>query len=240
MDSANKIIVRDDARDLGITNPVGCLISGLDVQSEAPELDEDVTAIEQLAADSPAEVLESAAVNGSREIYDRMGYSGVAPDGELRFNLISRRGLNRHNNVVDAYNIAGAEYGLGLGMHDAARLRGEITVRRAAGGERIVPLFRESERVAKRGDLMYRTDRYPLWVSGEIRRDADRFRVTESTDQALLMVVGNHNTSTEHNRAVCERTYELIAKTCPDATIEFLDTVAKPKTPPRQQSVADD
>lgn len=227
MDSANNIIVRDDARDLGITNPVGCLISGLDVQSEAPELDEDVAAIEQLAADSPEEVLESEVVEGSREIYDRMGYSDVAPDGELRFNLIRRRGLKRHNNVVDAYNIAGAEYGLGLGMHDAAQLDGDITVQRATGRERIVPLFRESEREAQNGDLMYRTNRHPLWVSGEIRRDADRFRVTESTDQALLMVVGNHTTSEEHNRAVCRRTYELIAKTCPNATIEFLDTVEK-------------
>lgn len=225
MDSVTKIIVRNDARELGITNPVGCIVSGLDVQSEAPELDEDVASIEQLASDSPDRRLETEVVDGSREIYARMGYPEVVPDGEMRFNLIGRRGLNRHNNVVDAYNVAGAEYGLGLGMHDVAQLDGDIVIQRANGGERMVPLFRESHREAQAGDLMYGTDRHTLWIAGEIGRDSDAFKVTASTNKALLLAVGNHKTSEEYNRTVCQRAYDLISKTCPDATLEFLDVV---------------
>ncbi|WP_330632128.1 phenylalanine--tRNA ligase beta subunit-related protein [Halocatena halophila] len=225
MDSANSIIVREDARELGVTAPVGCVISGLDVRSEAPELDSDVAAVESLAQERPEEILDSQIVDGSRKLYAEMGYSDIKPDGEMRFDLVRRRGLKRHNNVVDAYNIVGAEFGLGLGMHDTAQLGGDIVIERASGGERLIPLFRESYRSANPGDLLYGTRRHPLWISGQIGRDSDEFKVTESTDEALLMVVGNENTTESHNRAVCERTVELIQKTCPEATAEYLDVV---------------
>ncbi|MFC7188408.1 phenylalanine--tRNA ligase beta subunit-related protein [Halocatena marina] len=156
-----------------------------------------------------------------------MGYSDQTPDGEKRVKLIERRGLNRHNNVVDAYNIAGAEYGIGLGMHDVAQLDGNIVIERASGGEEMVPLFRESHREAREGDLIYGTDDHVLWLSGQIGRDADDFRVTTDTDKALLMAVGNEETSEEYNRSVCRRAFDLISKTCSNASIEFLD-VEKP------------
>ena len=36
-------------------------------------------------------------------------------------------------------------------------------------------------------------------------------------------VLGNGETSTEHNRGICERTFALIQQSCPDVTIEFIE-----------------
>lgn len=219
----DEITITEEAYELGVTNPVGCLIDGLDVRNESRALDVDVKTTEDMLRNDINKILNKDEVQGARDLYEAMGYPDTIPDGEKRIELIRDRGLNRHNNVVDAYNIAGAEYGVGLGMHDVAQLSGDVVVDCADGYEEIVPLFRESPRSANAGDLMYGTDDDVLWISGTIGRDADQYKVTEDTETALLMAVGNPETSTEYNEKACRRAFELIKKTNPDATIELLD-----------------
>lgn len=225
----NRIVVKKDARDLGIVNPVGCRIRGLDVQIGAPELDEDVAEIEKTIKENPDAILDKPEVRGFRELFDRIGHPDQTPSGEQLVNLIGKKGLNRHNNVVDAYNVAGAESGVILGMHDVSHIDGDIVIQRASGGERFLPIFHKDYETAQPGDLLWGTDRHILALLGPVSRDSDKHKITESTEEALLMAPGNHETSEEYNREVCRRAYDLISKTNPDATLEFLDVVSEDK-----------
>lgn len=225
----NQLVVKQDARDLGIVNPVGCLIRGLDVQMGAPELDEDVAAIEETIKRDPDTILDRREVEEFHEFFSEIGYPDQTPSGEQLVKLIEKKGLNRRNNVVDAYNIASAEFGSSLGMHDTATLKGDVVIQQANGGERFHPIFHKNPVTAQPGDLMYGTDRHILALFGGVTRDADEFKVTDLTDEVLLVARGNRETSEEYNKDACRRAFDLISKTCPDAEMEFLDVVSEPE-----------
>jgi DNA/RNA-binding domain of Phe-tRNA-synthetase-like protein len=225
----NQIVVKQDARELGIVNPVGCLIRGLDVQMGAPELDEDVVEIEKTIKEDSDTILNRREVKTFHEFFSEIGHPNQTPSGEQLVNLIKKKSLNRRNNVVDAYNIASAEFGASLGMHDTATLNGNVVIQRADGGERFHPIFHKDYVTAQAGDLLYGTDQHILALFGGVTRDADEFKVTDLTNEVLLIARGNHETSEEYNRGACRRAYDLISKTCPDAEIEFLDVVFEPK-----------
>lgn len=221
----NQIVVKRDARDLGITNPVGCIIQGLDVQTEAHLLDEDVSEMESMVEENFDEIIGKREVEAYHELFARMGYPDQIPAGEKRLGLIEKRGLNRHNNVVDAYNIASAEFGTGLGMHDVSHIDGDVVVQLASGGERVRPLFETNYATARPGDLLYSVGDRVLALLGHIVADSDKHKVTDTTEEVLLVSLGNHETSEKYNRDACQMAYDLISKTCPDATMEFLDVV---------------
>jgi DNA/RNA-binding domain of Phe-tRNA-synthetase-like protein len=225
----NQIIVKKNANQLGIENPVGCLIKGLDVQIGAPALDEDVAKIEKQIQENADKILGKREVKAFHDFFAELDYPEQTPSGEQLVKLIEKKGLNRNNNIVDAYNIASAEFGASLGMHDTATLRGDVVFQRASGGERFLPIYHEDYVTARSGDLLYGTDDHMLALFGDVTRDSDKFKVTDLTDEALLVARGNHETSEEYNRQACRRAYELISKTCPDAEMEFLDVVHEDK-----------
>ncbi|RRJ28500.1 phenylalanine--tRNA ligase beta subunit-related protein [Halocatena pleomorpha] len=220
MDS-NILVVTDDVHALGIA-PVGCQIRNLDVQSGPDALDAEINEINQLTGDASAR-LESDIVEGSRELFRRLGRPDQEPAGEQLVKLIEARGFNRNNNIVDAYNIVGARSGAVMGMHDAGEIDGPVTIRRAEGGETMLPIFHEDSETAAAGDLLWEFDGDLLALLGPVSRDADAFKVTEATDDVLLVVPGNPALSEADGRALCRDTFELIKRTCPTATMEFLD-----------------
>lgn len=228
----DRIVVTEDVRRLGIENPVGCLISGLDVQSETSELDEHVRELEKRIDADSEEILSRKEVTAYHDVFEAVGHPGQEPAGEQLVRLIEQQGLNRHNNVVDAYNIASAERGMGLGMHDVTALSGDVYVHRATGGERILPIFHEKPVQATAGDVLHEVDEQILGILGPVDRDAGAYRVTEATEQALLLSLGNEETSKADNRAACRRAYDLICETCPDATLTFLDVVTQDAVDP--------
>ncbi|UPM44557.1 phenylalanine--tRNA ligase beta subunit-related protein [Halocatena salina] len=237
MDS-NTVFVTDDVRALGI-DPVGCHIRNLDVQAETDALDAEINEINQLTGDA-SEVVESDVVDGSRELFRRLGRPDQEPAGEQLVKLIEARGFNRNNNVVDAYNIVGARSGAIMGMHDAGDISAPITIRRAEGGETMLPIFHEEPETATQGDLLWESDEDILALLGPVSRDADAFKVTESTDEVLLIVPGNPSMSEADGRALCRETFTLIKRTCPDAEMEFLHVQRDVTTGSRVTTPADD
>jgi DNA/RNA-binding domain of Phe-tRNA-synthetase-like protein len=225
----SKIVVKQDAHDLGVVNPVGCLIQGIDVQTDTHQLDEDVNKVEESIRKNPNEILDKDEVKGFNELFSRIGYPEQTTAGEQLVEIIRKKGLNRHNNIVDAYNIAGAEFGSSLGMHDASYIDGDVVVQQATGGERMLPIFHEEEETAQPGDLLCRTDSRVLALHGPVDRQSEKSKVTDTTDKGLLLALGNSKTSEEYNQAVCQRAYELISTTCPDAEMKFLDIVHEDK-----------
>lgn len=219
----DRIVVTEDIRRIGIENPVGCLISGLNVRSGTSELDGHVRELERRIDSNSEEILSREEVTAYHDVFEAVGHPGQEPAGEQLVRLVDQQGLNRHNNVVDAYNIASAERGMGLGMHDVTALSGDVHVRRASGGERILPIFHDKPVTATAGDVLHEVDGQILGILGPVDRDAGAYRVTEETEQALLLSLGNEETSEADNRAACRRTYDLICETCPNATLTFLD-----------------
>ncbi|RRJ31443.1 phenylalanine--tRNA ligase beta subunit-related protein [Halocatena pleomorpha] len=238
MDSNTKLIVSENARELGIS-PVGCLIRNLTIQQDCDELDAEIDDINQLTGDA-SDVLNSDVIAGSRELFRRLGRPSQEPAGEQLAKLIEARGFNRTNNVVDAYNIVGARSGAIMGMHDTADITGPITVRRADGGETMLPIFHDEPETATTGDLLWESNEDILALLGPVSRDADRFKVTQDTNEVLVMVPGNERMTKADGRALCRETFDLIKRTCPDAELDFLDVQRDAAAMGSRVPIADD
>lgn len=234
-----RLVVHEDAFEIGIRNPIACLIRKISVQPTGGLLDSDASAL-MARLRGPAAILEAPEARGFEELFGRLGHHGTVPAGRRLVESLVKRGLTSHNNVVDACNIASALAGSGLGLHDAEHVLTDIHVRRARGDERIRPLFKTTIEAARAGDLIYGTaDRVMAWL-GTRDVDADDFKVTEDSRFLLLMVLGNERTSSEYNRDVCLNVVRLIRKTSPTVYAQFIPTVlpsaAAPVTAGREHS----
>ena len=107
-------------------------------------------------------------------------------------------------------------------MHDGSTLKDDLQIYRAEGKEVIIPLFEELEMTVKRGDLVYTQWMRPYAWLGERDVDSDEYKVSDETTCLLLVALGNSATSAAYNRDACQKVLELIKKTCPEATAEFL------------------
>lgn len=219
-----KIHIEPEVRKLGIREPVGCIIRDIDTTANASELDTDIRETERFVSSNLDSILQSEEVTASKELFARLGYPDQRPAGEQLVRQIAKKELNRHNNVVDAYNVVGGRSGAILGMHDVSQLTDDVRIRRADGGETMLPIFHDEPEIAAEGDLIWESGNDILALLGPVSRDADRFKVDESTTDVLLMVPGNEKTTEEYNRSLCESTYDLIQKSSPGAEMKFLET----------------
>src|ERR1051326_361257 len=187
------LVVHEDPYEIGIRNPIACLIRKISVQPTGGLLDSDVSDLMAHLRESAA-ILETPEARGFEELFGRLGHHGTVPAGTRLVESLAKRGLTSHNNVVDACNIASALAGSGLGLHDAEHVLSDIHVvdacniasalagsglglhdaehvltdihvRRARGDERIRPLFKTTVETTRAGDLIYGTvDRVMAWL----------------------------------------------------------------------------
>jgi arylformamidase len=91
----NKIVLHEDARELGVVNPVACTVGPVRVQTEGYGLDAAIDRLmEKLSTDSGA-ILDRPEVAGFDELFARMGYPRQVPAGRHRLELFRRRGIRR-------------------------------------------------------------------------------------------------------------------------------------------------
>jgi DNA/RNA-binding domain of Phe-tRNA-synthetase-like protein len=229
------VFVHEDAVQLGVKHPVAFLISNVSVQSNgADALRDEVSALMAVLKEQPEAITSRPEVRGFKELFARMGYPHQVPAGQRLIESLQRRGFRRYDNIVDAYNIASAWSGSGLGMHDARRILGDVHVYRASGREQIVPMFKSDWVRVVPGDLVYADrapraeggagpDRVIAWL-GKRDVDSDDFKVREDTTSLLLVALGNDATSEYYNCTSCLKALELIRRTCPEATADALET----------------
>lgn len=228
--SLRPFILSKGVVELGIKNPVVCVFRNIKVCNEpASAHDKPIAELMKKIQDVGEEYLLKPEIRGYRDLFQAMGYPKVVPAGERVFTSFRDRGFKRFGNIIDAYNIMAVETASGLGMHDAQKfLEGEkpLKIWRAEGTERMIPMFKDKEQKVKKGDLNYgfrdddETD-VVAWL-GKRDNDSDAWKVTEKTHSLLFVVLGNANTSEEYNHAVCEKTFEFIKMTCPEATMEMV------------------
>jgi DNA/RNA-binding domain of Phe-tRNA-synthetase-like protein len=225
------LVVHEDAAELGIRHPAACLIRDVRLTDADGALDAEIERLMDTLQSAPETILERPEVRGFDELFARMGYRKQTPAGRRLVEGFRKRGFKRYGNVIDAYNLASAWFGSGLGMHDAACLTGDVRVFRATGSERIVPLFKTEPASVVRGDLVYADgdpgdgggERLLAWL-GQRDVDSDAYKVRNETTSLLLVALGNAATSEDYNRGACLKAVELIRCTCPEAAAEFLET----------------
>lgn len=222
-------VLFESASEVGILNPVVALIRHVTVKAPSPELDGDIA---MLLAERPnywETILSKPEVKAYHDLFGGLGYPNQVPAGERLIGSIRGKGLNRYNNVVDAYNIASARFGSGIGMHDAGsflKASSDLFITRAGETQTIVPMFKTEQTSIPKGDLTYlfiEADTKILAWLGKRDVDSDQYKVTNNTDTLLLVVLGNSATSQDHNQAICQMVFQLLRKTNPTTTIEFLD-----------------
>lgn len=227
-----QLILHEDARHLGITHPIACIISGVQVRTDSSALDHEIESLMQTLMNDANAILSRPEVTGFEDLFARMGYPEQKPAGRRLIELFQRNGFKRYNNIIDAYNISSAFFGSGLGMHDASNVMHGIEVYRANGTEQIIPLFKSEASTIKRGDLVYLSmhtggegagnNNVIAWL-GKRDVDSDTFKVVETTTDLLLVALGNNKTSEEYNRQSCLKTLDLIRCTCAEAEATFLE-----------------
>ena len=218
----SSVHIHKDALELGICFPTVCMIQNVSVVQQVTALDDDISQLMQTLTSCPETILGRSEVRGFRELFAMMGYSKQLPAGERLIESFRRRGFKHFNNLIDAYNIASALFGAGIGMHNGSTLKTDMEVYRADGNEMIVPLFKSSKVTIKKGDLVYGQSLHPYAWLGERDVDSDEFKITDETTSLLLVVLGNAATSAAYNRDTCDKVFDLIKKTCPNAVAEFL------------------
>lgn len=221
--------VMESARRLGIAEPVACVIDRVRVVTESGALDQPVARLMDGLADRFARLQADPHYLGFAELFARMGYADQIPAGRRLIEGFLARGFRRFNNVVDAYNVVSARHGCGLGLHDAGKVRAAgidcLQVFTARADDAIRPLFKDKPVHPKNGDLTYGRADAPrcllAWL-GKRDVDSDDFKVDDATTSLLLVVTGNARTGRAHNETICREVFELIALTCPQATMRLL------------------
>lgn len=93
--------------------------------------------------------------------------------------------LGSINPLVDIYNVISLLNLFTCGGENLDKIEGDMVLCFAKGDEQFIPLGEEEEKPPKEGELVYR-DNVGAVVRGWLWREADRTKITEDTENALL------------------------------------------------------
>lgn len=224
--------VTNEAKEKGVKNPVVCLIKNVvwKATEECKVYDEIIENLMEKISEIRKHTFESEEVKGFKKLYSNIG-SKVVPAGEKFFlNCEKNNFFKRYGNLVDAYNILALETVSPFGMHDASEIVNNespvLLFKRASGGEQIIPAFKNKGEKIPKGDFTYGTvsnDKFNsyAWL-GKKDVDSKDYQIKgEKTKHLLFTAIGNEYTSQERNIELCNKVFELIKKSCPEATLEI-------------------
>ncbi|MFJ2609154.1 hypothetical protein ACIQOU_00825 [Streptomyces sp. NPDC091279] len=212
--------ISTEARDLGLAHARAWRLS-----SPAGLLRDDGLNAEQVAAmyDAQAPLPE-----GYRKLLAGLGHPEVVPAGERLRDVVAGRGWASHGAVVDAVSVATLRHGAGIGLHRMPGAGQELLIRRASGGERIVPAFSSKSRPVPVGDLLYGvaapdgTGFEPLAWLGRRDCDAAGWQVADGDREAVMVVLGCPGEGAEHTEEIGRTVARILAEIRPDVHVEPL------------------
>ena len=220
-----KLLIDNEAKQIGIYNPVACIIDNIIIKNSSPELDGEINWLTNHLRNASKSILSQPEVKGFNNLFTNLGYPEQTPAGQRLIELILKRGINRYNNIIDSYNIVSALYGSGIGMHDFKDIDDDIYVRRALGHEKILPLFKNKNKKIPAGDLVYSTkDEIIAWI-GKNDIDSDNFKIKNETHDILLVILGNKETSESYNLKILKKIISLISLSCSNIHLKILENI---------------
>lgn len=208
--------VAEDFRPLGLDSIVVAELSGLTVARSHPDLEAIKSEVlEEAAALSDAEIADNETLLGYRELVQSVGRSPkkFAPAPENLLMQLRRTGsFPTINTAVDSYNVIVARRYLALGVHDVARLHGDVSFRLSPGGEPFVSVGSRKTRHTVAGDYVYADERRVLaWLDS---KDSDEVKISDDTSSMIIVIQGNRRTSADDNSRAAEEACELVTRFC--------------------------
>jgi len=135
-----------------------------------------------------------------------------SPDALLR-RIALGKGLYTVNTLVDAYNLAVVETGIGLGAFDSSKLSLPVVLRFAKDGEQMHPIGEEKPIIIQDGELVY-ADQEQVITLDLNYRDTNRTKITEKSKDILLFADGAEGITDEEVMEGLEKGIEYITRFC--------------------------
>jgi len=149
-------------------------------------------------------------VRALRDFYWRIGIdpTKTRPSSEaLARRFVANRKIPKINNVVDAGNIASVETSVPIGIYDADKIVGDVTLRLAYNNEEFIDISNEKHVLLGR-EIVLSDSNGIIHVFPY--RDAFRTRVSEDTKKVLIIGCGVPGIEQGLTKTAVDRTLELI------------------------------
>lgn len=193
------------------------VIQGLKNLGSDPEFDRyRKGSIEEILKAWPSSNIEDdPALGGFRALHRAAGVKDaalVASPYALMRSLTQKGMLPNINLLVDIYNLVSLQTRLAIGAHDVQRISGGVSLRRASGKERFIPLGSSMARKVGCEEYCY-FDEEEVLCRLEVRQ-AEKTRITIETSDAYYIVQGNGRTSREEIESAADRLVSLTRRFC--------------------------
>ncbi len=127
--------------------------------------------------------------------------------------ILERNGHLPHVNLlVDIYNLVSLETCLAMGVHDCAKISGDVTLRLTNGTERFIPIG-TPELKARPGDYAYIDSNNDIICWLEVRQH-EKTKVTLDTTRCFYVIQGNAVTPPEYIETAAAKLIDLTRKYC--------------------------
>jgi len=126
--------------------------------------------------------------------------------------ILAGKTLPSINTLVDAYNLASIKSRIALATFDADRLEGDLLMRFAEEGEQFIGIGMEKTLILKGGEIVV-SDEEKL-VAIYPYRDADNTKVTEETENIMMLVCGVPGIPKQDLKNASQVALEYITRFC--------------------------
>ena len=153
-----------------------------------------------------------------RDFYWKVGIdpTKTRPAGEaLTRRILSGKDLPTINTLVDSYNIASAESSVAIAAFDLSRIsRDSLLMRKAKNGESFLGKGMEQEIALSGVEVVIEDEKNTELIAVYPYRDSDASKVTESTQDALMMMCGVPSISDEDLEIARALTKKYVEEYC--------------------------
>jgi len=126
--------------------------------------------------------------------------------------ILAGKPLPSINTLVDAYNLASIKSRIALATFDADKLEGDLLMRFAEEGEQFYGIGMEKPLILKGGEIVVSDDQKLIAVYPY--RDADNTKVTEETENIMMLVCGVPGIPKENLENASRVALEYITRFC--------------------------
>ena len=132
-------------------------------------------------------------------------------------NIQSRGFLPTINSVIDIYNVECLSSFLAIGGHDLDKIQGPIEFTISQREDTFLPILSTEKHVSE-ADPVYR-DQQGIMAWLDVR-DGERYKMEETTRNALFIIQGNRATSVKMRLEALDRIHKDLASCIPDLQFE--------------------
>ena len=126
--------------------------------------------------------------------------------------ILAGKPLPSINTLVDAYNLASIKTRIALATFDADKLEGDLLMRFAEEGEQFYGIGMKKPLILKGGEIVVSDDKKLIAVYPY--RDADNTKVTEETENIMMLVCGVPGIPKENLENASRVALEYITRFC--------------------------